>query len=288
MQMQKTLTHGLAMAIDTDKMDFPTDTRILSQQRTLAWATREEQLLASYAMFSVRSAGRKYHEPPHMFRGPFQRDRDRVLHSSAFRRLSGKMQVFTGEMGDYHRTRLTHTHEVATIARTIGRALRLNEDLIEAFSKANLRKKIKVDGHLGPQDLGDQEKAAAGAVGNANELLAIAGAVKTMDEIVPTTRYEGDFFRALSEIALEESNHVMLRASAVEAMARASKTVVDSGLYDEKSLRLTRETVRTLAMREDVNSYFSGANLAYQAVQTIVPNSEGRKISSQGNPVPAR
>lgn len=134
MQMQKTLTHGLAMAIDTDKMDFSTDTRMPSQQRTLAWATREEQLLASYAMFSIRSAGRRYHEPPHMFRGPFQRDRDRVLHSSAFRRLSGKMQVFTGEMGDYHRTRLTHTHEVATIARTIGRALRLNEDLIEALA----------------------------------------------------------------------------------------------------------------------------------------------------------
>ena len=55
------------------------------------------------------------------------------LHSSAYRRLSGKMQVFTGEMGDYHRTRLTHTQEVATIARTIGRTLGLNEDLIEAF-----------------------------------------------------------------------------------------------------------------------------------------------------------
>ena len=64
----------------------------------------------------------------------FSADRDRILHSSAFRRLSGKMQVFTGEMGDYHRTRLTHTQEVATIARTIGRTLRLNEDLIEALA----------------------------------------------------------------------------------------------------------------------------------------------------------
>ena len=73
-------------------------------------------------------------KPEHPYRGPFQRDRDRVVHSSAYRRLSGKMQVFTGEMGDYHRTRLTHTHEVASIARTIGRALRLNEDLIEALA----------------------------------------------------------------------------------------------------------------------------------------------------------
>jgi dGTPase len=85
-------------------------------------------------MHSADSRGRVYPEPEHPYRGPFQRDRDRLIHSSAFRRLSGKMQVFTGEMGDYHRTRLTHTHEVASIARTIGRALRLNEDLIEALA----------------------------------------------------------------------------------------------------------------------------------------------------------
>lgn len=95
---------------------------------------RERELLAPYAMHSCDSAGRVYPEPVHLYRGPYQRDRDRILHSSAFRRLSGKMQVFTGEMGDYHRTRLTHTHEVATIARTIGRTLRLNEDLIEALA----------------------------------------------------------------------------------------------------------------------------------------------------------
>ena len=95
---------------------------------------RERRLLAPYAMFSADSAGRVFPEADHPYRGPFQRDRDRILHSSAYRRLSGKMQVFTGEMGDYHRTRLTHTQEVATIARTLGRALMLNEDLIEALA----------------------------------------------------------------------------------------------------------------------------------------------------------
>lgn len=95
---------------------------------------RERLLLAPHAMRSVDSRGRKHAEAEHAYRGPFQRDRDRIVHSAAFRRLSGKMQVFTGEMGDYHRTRLTHTHEVASIARTIGRALRLNEDLIEALA----------------------------------------------------------------------------------------------------------------------------------------------------------
>src|SRR6478752_2544875 len=97
-------------------------------------AGREAALLARYAMHSADSRGRQHPETEHSYRGPFQRDRDRIVHSSAFRRLSGKMQVFTGDMGDYHRTRLTHTHEVASIARTIGRALRLNEDLIEALA----------------------------------------------------------------------------------------------------------------------------------------------------------
>ena len=101
---------------------------------TISWQNRERLLLAPYAMFSVNSAGRQHEEGTHPYRGPFQRDRDRVLHSSAFRRLSGKMQVFTGDMGDYHRTRLTHTNEVASLARTIGRTLRLNEDLIEAMA----------------------------------------------------------------------------------------------------------------------------------------------------------
>lgn len=98
------------------------------------YVERERAWLAPYAFPSAASRGRKYDEPAHRYRGPFQRDRDRILHSSAFRRLSGKMQVFTGEMGDYHRTRLTHTMEVASIARTIARVLRLNEDLVEALA----------------------------------------------------------------------------------------------------------------------------------------------------------
>lgn len=99
-----------------------------------SYREREIACLAPYAMFSADSAGREHGEEEHTYRGPFQRDRDRILHSAAFRRLSGKTQVFTGSMGDYHRTRLTHTMEVSSIARTLGRALRLNEDLIEAMA----------------------------------------------------------------------------------------------------------------------------------------------------------
>jgi dGTPase len=95
---------------------------------------RERLLLAPYAMHSGQTAGREHAEPEHPYRGPFQRDRDRIVHSAAYRRLSAKTQVFTGELGDYHRTRLTHTIEVASVARTIGRALALNEDLVEALA----------------------------------------------------------------------------------------------------------------------------------------------------------
>lgn len=95
---------------------------------------REAALLAPFAMHSADTAGREHPEQAHPYRGPFQRDRDRIVHSSAFRRMAHKTQVFTGELGDYHRSRLTHTLEVASIARTIGRELRLNEDLIEALA----------------------------------------------------------------------------------------------------------------------------------------------------------
>jgi dGTPase len=104
-----------------------------TSQNSATKRRREDLLLAPYAFFSHQTQGRKYPETEHPYRGPFLRDRDRILHSAAFRRLSGKMQVFTGQ-GDYHRTRLTHTMEVASIARTIGRTLNLNEDLIEALA----------------------------------------------------------------------------------------------------------------------------------------------------------
>jgi len=94
---------------------------------------REQAILAPYALFSRDSQGRFRAETEHPYRGPYQRDRDRIVHSGAFRRLSDKTQVFS-DVSDYHRTRLTHTMEVASIARTIGRALRLNEEFIEALA----------------------------------------------------------------------------------------------------------------------------------------------------------
>jgi dGTPase len=101
------------------------------------WQARERVLLAPWAMHAADSAGRVHPEPPHPVRSPYQRDRDRVVHSAAFRRLAHKTQVFTGYHGDYHRSRLTHTLEVTGIARTLARGLALNEDLVETLALAH-------------------------------------------------------------------------------------------------------------------------------------------------------
>lgn len=95
---------------------------------------REIEQLSSSAMLAVHSRGRAVSIPPCPMRTCFQRDRDRIVHSKAFRRLGHKTQVFISPEGDHYRARLTHTIEVAQIARTIARALRLNEDLVEAMS----------------------------------------------------------------------------------------------------------------------------------------------------------
>ncbi|HLK12038.1 MAG TPA: deoxyguanosinetriphosphate triphosphohydrolase [Candidatus Binatia bacterium] len=102
-----------------------------------AFETREDGLLAPYAMRSRDSRGRRHAEAEHRFRMAFQRDRDRVIHSTAFRRLEYKTQVFVNHEGDYYRTRLTHTMEAAQVTRTLARALRLNEDLAEAVALAH-------------------------------------------------------------------------------------------------------------------------------------------------------
>lgn len=94
----------------------------------------EESTLAPYATKSSDTQGRAFAEEQCTYRTDFQRDRDRILHSKAFRRLKQKTQVFLATQDDHYRTRLTHTLEVSQIARTIGRALRLNEDLIEAIA----------------------------------------------------------------------------------------------------------------------------------------------------------
>ncbi len=98
---------------------------------------REDSKSAPYAMKSKHTRGRIHPEEEHPYRSVYQRDRDRIVHSTAFRRLEYKTQVFVNHEGDYYRTRLTHTLEVAQIARSIARTLRLNEDLTESIALAH-------------------------------------------------------------------------------------------------------------------------------------------------------
>lgn len=100
-------------------------------------STPNEQLFAPYAADETRGKGRRFPEEPARYRGEYQRDRDRIIHCTAFRRLVYKTQVFVNHEGDLYRTRLTHSLEVAQIARTVARALRLNEVLVEAICLAH-------------------------------------------------------------------------------------------------------------------------------------------------------
>src|SRR5436190_2283048 len=127
------------------------------------------EALASYATLPWQSRGRRHAEPESPTRSPFQRDRDRIVHATAFRRLKHKTQVFVYHEGDHYRTRLTHSLEVAQIARSIARALGLDEDLAEALSLAHDLGHTPF-GHAGERALDDLMQPHGGFDHNAQSL----------------------------------------------------------------------------------------------------------------------
>jgi len=133
---------------------------------------REEQTLAPFAAKSGRSVGRKDAEVEHEFRTAFQRDRDRVIHCAAFRRLQYKTQVFVNHEGDYYRTRLTHSTEAAQISRTIARAMGLNEDLCEVVALGHDLGHTPF-GHSGQDALDECMKAHGGFEHNRQSLRVV-------------------------------------------------------------------------------------------------------------------
>jgi dGTPase len=132
----------------------------------------EARSLAPYAMLSRDSRGRRIAQPDHPMRTCFQRDRDRIIHCAAFRRLEYKTQVFVNHEGDYYRTRLTHTIEAAQITRTIARALGLNEELAEAVALAHDLGHTPF-GHAGEKVLDDLMKPYGGFDHNAQSLRTV-------------------------------------------------------------------------------------------------------------------
>jgi dGTPase len=172
---------------------------------------REERWLSPLAVRSYDTRGRARDEPECRLRTPFQRDRDRILHSKPFRRLKGKTQVFIDPAGDHYRTRMTHTLETTAIARGVARALRLNEDLTEAIGLGHDMGHPPF-GHAGEQALDDALSERFGRRFRHNEQsLRIAEALNLTGEVrdgilthtgpVDPTTLEGKIVRLVDRVA---------------------------------------------------------------------------------------
>ncbi len=189
------------------------------RERQEAW---EEECLAPWAARAARSKGRALEEIPDTVRTAFQRDRDRVLHSKAFRRLKHKTQVFIDPEEDHFRTRLTHTLEVSQIARTISRALRLNEDLTEAIALAHDLGHPPF-GHAGEEalDAAYREYAPDAAFRHYDQSLRVVEELENRNEsITPTAEGQQVVFKGLNltwEVRNGIAHHSKGRADLGEA-----------------------------------------------------------------------
>jgi dGTPase len=145
-----------------------------------SFTVTSETRLASYAQHSADTRGRRHPEIDHGYRGIYQRDRDRIIHSRAFRRLEYKTQVFVNHEGDHYRTRLTHSIEVSQIGRTVARALELNEDLVESLALSHDLGHTPF-GHVG-EDVLDELLADQGGFNHNRQTLRI---VETLEDRYP-------------------------------------------------------------------------------------------------------
>lgn len=187
--------------------------------------SQEEKLLAPYAMKSKYSKGRVHKEQEHPYRSRYQRDKDRIIYSRAFRRLEYKTQVFVNHEGDHYRTRLTHTLEVAQIARTIARSLRLNEDLVEAVALAHDLGHTPF-GHSGEDVLHDIMKDRGGFDHNVQGLRVVdllekrypdfAGLNLTQEVREGIVRHSSSFDRVRLPLPIESKGSSLLEVQVVD------------------------------------------------------------------------
>jgi dGTPase len=189
---------------------------------------RERTMLAKFAMCSADSAGRLHTERESERRTAFQRDRDRIIHSAAFRRLEYKTQVFVFDEGDYYRTRLTHTLEVAQIGRTLARALGANEDLVEAICLAH---------DLGHPPFGHAGEAALNSLmdghGGFNHNYQSYRVVTELEERYPAWRGLNLTHETLEGLAMHETNFRLTEAAGFDAQKRGSFEAQIANITDE-------------------------------------------------------
>lgn len=188
----------------------------------------EEQTLAPYALKSRASRGRFHHDHEPAYRTAFQRDRDRIIHSAAFRRLEYKTQVFVNDEGDYYRTRLTHTLEVAQIGRTLARALGANEDLTETICLAHDLGHPPF-GHAGEHVL----NALMQAFGGFNHNHQSYRVVTELETRYPQWRGLNLTYETLEGIAKHETEYDLSEVTGFETLTRGSLEAQIANIADE-------------------------------------------------------
>ena len=271
---------------------------------------REHRDLVSFAARSDRSRGRRYEESEHPYRSAYMRDRDRVIHCTAFRRLEYKTQVFVNHEGDYYRTRLTHTMEVAQIARIIARILRVNEDLTEAIALAHDIGHTPF-GHAGEEALNDLMQGEGGFEHNVHGLRVVdvlehrypefPGLNLTYEVRESIVKHHTTYDQPALPGEFDLSERPLAEAQIVEvadAVAYDSHDIDDglkSGLLDEKELddvalwRTARKTVvdRYGEMPDDVRRVQVVRQMINDEVTDILEATELRigwlKLKDAGN-----
>ncbi|MEE9585255.1 MAG: deoxyguanosinetriphosphate triphosphohydrolase [Candidatus Brocadiales bacterium] len=240
---------------------------------------REERELAGFAMKSKDSLGRKHPEEEHPYRGIYQRDKDRIIHSTAFRRLEYKTQVFVNHEGDYYRTRLTHTMEVAQISRSLARALDLNEDLTEAIALAHDLGHTPF-GHSGEEALSELMKEHGGFEHNLHGLRVVDILEKRYPEF-PGLNLSWELRESIvkhdagmvtvTEFKPEE--RPLLEAQAVE---RADSIAYDNHDLDDslKAGLITQNDLEGVELwryaSENVEKKWTGLDKEFKRAQTII------------------
>ncbi len=199
---------------------------------------------AAYAVTPETSRGRLHHEPDATSRSPWQRDRDRIIHSSAFRKLQYKTQVFVNHVGDFYRTRLTHSLEVAQIARSIARELALDEDLTEALALAHDLGHPPF-GHAGEDALNAQMKPYGGFDHNAQTLRVVTrlesryaafdGLNLTWETLEGLVKHNGPLSRPPAYIAAYNARHDLMLGTHASAEAQVA-SVSDDIAYHSHDL----------------------------------------------------
>ncbi|MCO5142826.1 MAG: hypothetical protein M9962_07030 [Oligoflexia bacterium] len=175
------------------------------------------------------------------------------------------------------------SHTAVQILKDKSEDLFLREDIVASFGEVDFRKRVIVSG-VKAKKLSDQDQAAIDrTVASANDLLAVAQSITEMEEISSVTTYEKEIFRAISQVALDQDNHIILREMAVRTLENALKSVVKSGMYDERLVKISKDTFNRLSIDKDssllqVDSSIERlANLGIPSFRAI---QSGRAISS--------